>query len=387
LEEARLNFALSDEQELLRKEARNFLDTECPKALVRKLESSDLGYSPELWQKMAELGWLGLIVPEEYGGVGGSLMDLAVLFEEVGRAAFPSPLFSTVVLGVLPLLQAGSEEQKRLWLPRITSGQTMLTMALTEPEADYRPESYRTRAVRRGNRLTISGTKLFVQNAHTADRLLVVARTGRAGSAGAGVSIIMVAREAPGICISPLITIAADKQSEVTFERVSSSLDDTLGGLDNGWPVVEATMRRAAAIRCVEMVGVAQKAMEMTSSYASTRIQFARPIGSFQAVQHRLADMMTDVEGARWLSYQAVWRLSRSMPAEREVAMAKIWTSDACLRVTAGAQHIHGGVGMDLDYDLHYYFRRAKALELDFGAAPVHRSTAEPAILDDLLAG
>ena len=382
-----MNFALSDEQELLRKEARNFLDTECPKALVRKLESSDPGYSPELWQKMAELGWLGLAVPEEHGGVGGSLMDLAVLFEEVGRAAFPSPLFSTVVLGVLPLLEAGSEEQKRLWLPRIASGQTMLTMALTEPEADYRPDSYRTRAARRGNRLTISGTKLFVQNAHTADRLLVVARTGRTGSAGAGVSIIMVAREAPGISITPLITIAADKQSEVTFDKVSSSVSDTLGELDNGWPVVEATMRKATAIRCVEMVGVAQKAMEMTSSYASTRVQFARPIGSFQAVQHRLADMMTDVEGARWLSYQAVWRLSRAMPAEREVAIAKIWTSDACLRVTAGAQHIHGGVGMDLDYDLHYYFRRAKALELDFGAAPVHRSTAQPAILDDLLAG
>ncbi|MBM4444614.1 MAG: acyl-CoA dehydrogenase [Chloroflexi bacterium] len=381
-----MNFALSDEQELLRKEARNFLETECPKSLVRQLESSDLGYSPELWRKMADLGWLGLIVPEEYGGVGGSLMDLAVLFEEVGRAALPGPLFSTVVLGALPVLEAGNEEQKRHFLPRVARGEAMLTMALTEPEADYRPGWYRTRAVRRRSRLTLSGTKLFVQNAHIADYLLVVARTGRTGSAAAGVSIIMVARDTPGMGRHPLVTIAGDRQFEATFDRVPASISDILGELHNGWPAVEKTMRQAAAIRCVEMVGVAQKAMEMTSSYAGTRIQFERPIGSFQAVQHRLADMMTDVEGARWLSYQAVWRLSRGLPAEKEVAMAKSWTSDACLRVTSGAQHIHGGVGMDLDYDLHYYFRWAKALELDLGAAPTHRAAAEPAILDYLLA-
>jgi alkylation response protein AidB-like acyl-CoA dehydrogenase len=381
-----LNFALSDEQELLRKEARNFLDTECPKALVKRLESSDLGYSLELWRKMAELGWLGLVVPEEYGGVGGSLIDLAVLFEEVGRAALPGPLFSTVVLGALPVLEAGNEEQRRHFLPRMARGETMLTMALTEPEADYRPGWYRTRAVRRGNRLTLTGTKLFVQYAHTAEYLLVVARTGRTSSTATDASIIMIGREAPGIGRHPLVTIAGDRQFEVTFDRVSASLGDILGGLHNGWPVVEATMRKATAIRCVEMVGVAQKAMEMTSSYAATRVQFERPIGSFQAVQHRLADMMTDVEGARWLSYQAIWRLSGGLPAEKEVAMAKAWASDACLRVTSGAQHIHGGVGMDLDYDLHYYFRWAKALELDLGTAPVHRAAAEPAILDYLLA-
>lgn len=381
-----MNFALTDEQELLKKEARHFLEMECPKSLVRKLESSDLGYSPELWKKMADLGWLGLVIPEQYGGVGGNLMDLAVLFEEVGRAAFPSPLFSTVVLGVTSVLDAGDEEQKKRLLPGVASGEAILTVALTEPEADYRPGFYRTRALRRGNRFSISGTKLFVQYAHMANCILVVARTGRANATGGGLSVFVVGRETRGMTLAPLVTIGGDKQFEVAFDRVSSAMSEILGGLDNGWPVVESMSGKAAAIRCVEMVGVAQKALEMTASYASTRIQFARPIGSFQAVQHRMADMMTDVEGARWLSYQAVWRLSRAMPAEREVAIAKAWTSDACQRVTAGAQHIHGGVGMDLDYDLHFYFRRAKALELDFGSAPVHRSMAEPAIIDDLLA-
>lgn len=381
-----MNFALTDEQELLRKEARHFLETECPKSLVRKLESSDLGYSPELWKKMAELGWLGLIIPAQYGGVGGTLVDLALLFEEVGRATFPSPLFSTVVLGVIPILEAGDEERKSQLLPRVTTGEAMLTMALTEPEADYISGSYRTRAVRRGNRFAVSGTKLFVQNAHTADYILVAARTGRANAVKGGLSIFVIDRQTRGMVLTPLVTIGGDKQFEVAFDGVASASNDLLGGLHNGWPIVQAMLRKAAAIRCVEMVGVAQKALEVTAAYASTRIQFSRPIGSFQAVQHRMADMMTDVEGARWLSYQAVWRLSATMPAEREVAIAKAWTSDACQRVTAGAQHIHGGVGMDLDYDLHFYFRWAKALELDFGSAPVHRATAEPAIIDDLLA-
>lgn len=380
-----MNFALTDQQGLLRKETRHFLETECPKSFVKELESSDLGYSPELWDKMAELGWPGLVIPEEYGGAGCDLMDLAVLFEEVGRAALPSPLFSTVVLGALPILEGGDEEWKRRLLPGVAKGETILTMALAEPEADYRPEFYRTRALRKGNRFALSGTKLFVHNAHVADYLLVVARTARASAAGEGLSVFIVERERPGISLTPLITIAADKQSEVRFDKVSSSPNDILGSLHSGWPLVQATLGKAIAIRCVEMVGVAQKALDMTASYAATRVQFARPIGGFQAVQHRLADMMTDVEGARWLSYQAVWRLSGGMPADREVAIAKAWASDACQRVTAGAQHIHGGVGMDLDYDLHYYFRWSKGLELDFGAAPLHRTVAEPAIIDDLL--
>jgi len=148
---------------------------------------------------------------------------------------------------------------------------------------------------------------------------------------------------------------------------------------------VESTLRKAAALQCVEMVGVAHKALELTASYAATRIQFARPIGSFQAVQHRLADMLTDVESARWLSYQAVWCLDRGLPAIREVSIAKAWTSDACQRVVSGAQHIHGGIGFDLDYGLHYHFRWSKAMELNLGSAAIHKGLAESAIIEDLL--
>ncbi|MCX5999558.1 MAG: acyl-CoA/acyl-ACP dehydrogenase [Chloroflexi bacterium] len=378
-----MDFALTAEQELLRKEVRRFLETECPKKLVKELEAGERGYSPEIWKKMADLGWLGLVLPEEYGGVGGSLLDLAVFFEEIGRAVFPSPLFSTLVLGVLPIMEAGSQEQKTQILPKVGSGELILTLALTEPEADYRPDFMSTKAARTKRGFAINGTKLFIQNAHIADCMLVVARTGRASSDGNGVTVFLVKKGTTGIGLNPLVTAVGDKQFEVIFDRVPVSAADVLGGIGTGWPLVESTLRKATAIQCVMTVGVMQQALSMTAGYTSTRVQFGRPIGSFQAVQHRLADMLTDVEGARWTSYQAVSRLSKGLPAAREVAIAKAWTSDACQRVAYAAQHLHGGIGMDLDYDLHFYFRWAKALELNLGVAPYHRLSIEPVIKED----
>ncbi len=391
-----MDFALSAEQELLKKEVRHFLQTECPKPVVRKLEATETGYSPEMWRKMAELGWLGLVLPEEYGGVGGSLMDLAVLLEEVGRATAPGPFFSTIVMGVLPLLEAGTDEQKKRLLPGVARGEVLLTMAIAEPETDCQPRHISTRAARRKDgSLAASGTKLFVHHAHTASHLLVVARTGRAddadpgdsriGDAGGGISILIVDRKAPGIGLTPLVTIAADRQFEVALDKVPCAASDVLGGLNQGWPVVKSTLLKATALQCAEMVGVAHKALELTAAYSTTRRQFDRPIGSFQAVQHRLADMLTDVESSRWLSCQAIWRLDQGLPAEKEVSLAKAWTSDACQRVVSGAHHIHGGVGFDVEYDLHYHFRWSKALELGFGPAPVHRGLVEAAIIEDLL--
>lgn len=381
-----MDFALSAEQELLKKALRHFLETECPKSTVKKLEASEVGYSPEMWKKMADLGWLGLTLPEEYGGVGGSLLDLAVLLEEVGRATAPSPIFSTMVMGVLPILEAGTDQQKKHLLTGVANGEILLTMAIAEPETDYQPQYMTSHAGHhKDGSFAVSGTKLFVHNAHTADYLLVVAQTSKVNDARHNFSILIVDRKSPGIKLTPLVTIAADRQYEVAFDKVSCSATDVLGSLNKGWPIVDSTLRKATALQCVEMVGVAHKALELTASYAATRIQFARPIGSFQAVQHRLADMLTDVESARWLSYQAVWRLDNSLPAAREVSIAKAWTSDACQRVVSGAHHIHGGVGFDVDYDLHYHFRWSKALELNLGSAPIHKVLAESAIIEDLL--
>jgi len=371
-----MDFALSEEQEMLRKSARDFLIAECPKSLVREIEAGDLGYSPELWKKMAALGWMGLAMPEEYGGAGFSLLDMAVLFEEFGRAAMPGPMFSTTV-GALAVLEFGTEEQKRVLLPKVASGELIITMAMAEPEVNEDPRFIATRAESHDGGYAITGTKLFVPYAHIADYMLVMARTEGASGDDSGLTVFIVDAKAGGINLTPLITIAADKQFEVVFDKVSVSDGDTLGSLHNGLPMVKAVLRKATAIQCAMMVGGAQQELELTAEHTKTRIQFDRPIGTFQAVQHRLADMFVDIQGARWTTYQAVWRLSEGLPADREVAIAKAFSNIACQRVAASAQQLHGGIGVDKDYDLHFYFRRAKAFELSLGSTPFHLKTIE----------
>ena len=371
-----MDFALSEEQEMLRKSARDFLSAECPKSLVREIEAGDLGYSPELWKRMAALGWMGLALPEEYGGAEFSLLDLAVLFEEFGRAAMPGPMFSTTV-GALAVLEFGTEEQKRTLLPKVATGELIVTMAMAEPEVNEDPRFITTRAESRDGGYVITGSKLFVPYAHIADYMLVVARTERASGDDKGLTVFIVEAKAAGINLTPLITIAADKQFEVVFDKVSVSDNDILGSLHQGLPLVKAVLRKATAIQCAVMVGGAQQELELTAEHTKTRIQFERPLGAFQAVQHRLADMFVDVQGARWITYQAVWRLSEGLQADREVAIAKAFSNIACQRVAASAQQLHGGIGVDKDYDLHFYFRRAKAFELSLGSTPFHLKTLE----------
>jgi alkylation response protein AidB-like acyl-CoA dehydrogenase len=375
-----MDFALSEEQEMLKKSARDFLSVECPKKVVREIEAGDMGYSPELWKKMASLGWMGLALPEEYGGVGLSLLDMAVLFEEFGRAAMTEPMFSTVVLGALPILAWGTEEQKKAFLPKVAAGELFLTLAMAEPRVNEDPMFIATRAMTKDDGFLIHGTKLFVPYAHIADYLLVVARTKGVAGDKKGITIFIVDRKYQGINITPLVTIAADKQFEVQFDKVFVSSRNILGSLHNGLPLVRQTLKKATAIQCAEMVGGAEQEMEMTAEHTKKRVQFERPIGTFQAVQHRLADMFIDVNGARWTTYQAVWRLSAGLPADREVAIAKAFANIACQRIAFSAQQLHGGVGVDKDYDLHFYFRRAKAFALTFGSTPFHLKTLEAEI-------
>jgi len=372
-----MDFALSEQQEMLRKSARDFLSAECPKSLVREIEAGDLGYSPELWKKMAALGWMGLALPEEYGGAEFSLLDMAVLFEEYGRAAVPGPMFSTVALGALPILEFGTDGQKEALLPKVATGELIMTMAMAEPEVNEDPRCIATCAESNNGGYVITGTKLFVPYAHIVDYMLVVARTDGAPGDENGLTVFILDAKAAGINLTPLITIAADKQSEVALDKVSVSDSDILGSLHEGLPMVQAILRKATAIQCALMVGGAQQELELTAEHTKTRIQFDRPIGTFQAVQHRLADMFVDIQGARWTTYQAVWRLSEGLPADREVAIAKAFSNIACQRVAASAQQLHGGIGVDKDYDLHFYFRRAKAFELSLGSTPFHLKTIE----------
>ncbi|RLC68892.1 MAG: acyl-CoA dehydrogenase [Chloroflexi bacterium] len=369
-----MDLGLSEEQEMLKTSARDFLQKECPKKLVKQLDESDEGYSPELWQRIAGLGWLGLMFPDEYGGSGGSFLDLVVLLEEMGYNILPGPFFSTVVLGGLTILAAGNKEQKKNLLPRIASGETILTLALTEPSVGYDASSVKTTAVAHNGEYMINGTKLFVPDANVADLLLCVARTKEAENPEDGITIFLVDAKSPGVECTLLKTLARDKQCEVLFNNASVPKENILGELDQGWPVVQDALQKATVAKCAEMVGGAQAALDMAVAYAKERIQFNRPIGSFQAIQHYCANMVSDVDGSRFVTYKAAWKVSEGLPATMDVAIAKAWTSEAYRRVTLLAHQIFGAIGFTMDHDLHLYYRRAKASEMMFGDSAFQRA-------------
>ena len=368
-----MDFDLNEEQEMLKTAARGFLSKECPKALVREMAQDESGHPVELWQKMAELGWPGLIVPEAYGGLGGGFLDLAVLLEEMGRACLPGPFFSTVVLGGLFLLNAGSEEQKQDLLPGVARGEVLLTLALTEPSAGYDAASVEVKAVADNGDYVISGTKLFVPDAHIADYMMCIARTRKGAAAEEGITAFLVDAKSPGIGCTVLKTIVGDKLCEVAFDRVRVPKQHIVGELDQGWAPVEETLQQARVVKCAEMVGGAQQVVEMAADYTKERMVFGRPLGSFAVVQHHIANMMIDVDGCRCLTYEAAWKLSEGLPCTMEIHMAKAWASDAYRRVTAVGQQVFGGVGFIEDHDMPLYYRRAKAAETALGDANFHR--------------
>jgi alkylation response protein AidB-like acyl-CoA dehydrogenase len=368
-----MDFSLSEEQEMLRKTARDFLVNECPKALVREMEEDEKGYSPELWKKMAELGWMGLVFPEQYGGEGLSFLDLAVLIEEMGRALVPGPYISTVVYCGLAILAGGSEEQKRELLPKIAKGDLRLTLALTEPSATYEPAGIVVKAAADGDNFVINGTKLFIPDAHVADYLICVARTRDSGGSEDGITLFLVDSTSEGIRLDPLKTIASDRQFEINFENVRVPRKNMIGELDRGWAIIKEILPKATLAQCALMVGGAQQVLEMTVDYAKERVQFGAPIGSFQAIQHKCADMAIDVDGCRFITYQAAWMLSQGMPYALQVSMAKAWVSEAYRRTCVEGHQIHGGIGFIKDHDMQLYYRRAKLSELAFGDADYHR--------------
>jgi alkylation response protein AidB-like acyl-CoA dehydrogenase len=362
---------------MLKSSARAFLEAECPEAFVRAMEDDERGFTLELWEKLADQGWLGLTIPEEYGGAGLGYVELAVLLEEMGRSLLPGPYFSTVVLAGPAIMDAGSPEQRRQFMTGIARGQLIVTLALTEPSGRWDAAGVQTTASARDDHFVINGTKLFVPNAHASDYMVVAARTGDGDE---DISLFIVARQAPGVTQSLLETIASDRQSEVIFDDVNVPPSALLGDLNGGWATIEKVLQWGAVGKCAEMVGGAQEVLDMTVEYTKQRAQFGRPIGSFQAVQHHCANMATDVEASRHITNQAASRLAEGLPAQREVAMAKAWVSDAYRRVCALGHQCHGAVGFTKEHKMQLYSRRAKAAELMFGDAALHLETVARAI-------
>jgi len=369
-----MNFGFNEEQELLRSTARKFFENECGSDTVRRLMETPEGISPDLWTKLAEQGWLGLVYPEAYDGMGLGLVDLVVLMEEMGRAVVPGPYFSAVLLGGLAIAEAGSEAQKKEWLPKIAAGDRRVALAWMEPSAQLGPAGVTLTAVEKGGKYTLSGTKLFVHDAHTADALVVAART-RPGAGADGVSLFLLPKGTKGLEVTLLPTMdQTRKLCEVALSDVTIGPDALLGAAGAGWAPLARVLDRATVALCAEMCGGAQKVLDMTVEYAKIRQAFGRPIGSYQGVKHRAADMLVDVENSKSITYYAAWALDENSPeAPLAVSMAKAYVSDAFRRVAAAGIQLHGGIGFTWEHDLHLYFKRAKGSEFTFGDATHHR--------------
>ena len=365
-----MDLGLTETQQLLRNTAKEFLETECPSSYVREMEQDERGYTPEMWEKIAEQGWLGLPFPEEYGGAGLDFMDLAILLEEMGRYMLPGPFFATVVMGGLAILEGGSEDQKQEYLSRIAQGQITVTLALTEPSGRWDAEGVETAAEREGDDWVLNGVKLFTPYAHVCDYMLVVAKTGPGAE---DASMFMTPRTAEGVNQTLLKTIASDRQSEVILENVRVPGSALIGEVNGAWPVMEKVKAYGAVGKCAELSGATQQVLDMTVEYAKQRLQFGRPIGSFQAIQHHCANMAIDVEGSKYITYQAAWALAEGQDADREVSLAKAWVSDASKRVCATGHQCHGAIGFTMEHDMQLFSRRAKAAELMFGDGDYHK--------------
>ena len=370
-----MDFGFSEDQELLRDSARKFLAAECPTTFVRKMMEDDSAHATELWKKAAELGWMGILIPEEHGGIGGSFLDLVVVMEEMGRSLMPGPFLATVLLGSAAVLAGGSDEQKAAILPQVAAGEWVMTLAQAEKSGRYDAGGIGMPATARGSDFVLSGEKLFVPDAHVADQMVVAARTGSPAAPEEGITLFLVDAKSPGVEITQLKTVdMTRRQCHVAFQDVALAGSQVIGEVGQGWPILKRVLDQAIAGLCTEMVGTGQQALDMAVEYAKERVQFGKPIGSFQAVKHKCVDMMVQVENARSLTYYAAWTVDENVDeASQAVPMAKAYCSDMCKTVTSEAIQVHGGIGFTWEHDMHLFYRRGLASEAAFGSAPTHR--------------
>jgi alkylation response protein AidB-like acyl-CoA dehydrogenase len=370
-----MDIGFSEEQELLRDTARKFLDGECTTKFVREMMASDAAVTADFWQQLAANGWLGITYPEEEGGSGLGLVDLVVLMEEIGRAVMPGPFPATVLLGGTAIAAAGSPAQRREWLPRIAAGEVKASLAVTEPNARWDAAGITATARESRGGFVLSGTKMFVPDAHLADVLVVAARSRDGSTMEDGVSLFLVPKDAAGLGIRRLPSVdETRKLCEVKLDNVAVPGSALLGEVHQGWAPLQQVIDRAAVALSAEMCGAAQRVLDMTVDYAKLRVAFGKPIGTYQGVKHKCADMLVEIENAKSLTYYAAWAVDEGeADAALAVSMAKAAASDAGRKVCAAGIQLHGGIGMTWEHDLQLYLKRAKADEVAFGDASWHR--------------
>jgi len=356
-----MDLDFSEEQHMLREMVRGVCNEYSPLDVVREMEDDPTGYPSELWKQLGELGLLGMLIAEEYGGAAQSMLDAAIVYEEFGRALAPSPHFPSCVMCAGVLAAAGSEEQKAEWLPRIASGEAILTPAWNEKGGGWGPRGVQLRAEPDGDGFVLSGRKRHVLFASSAARLVVLARTGDAETE---VDLFLVDPKAPGVSLTQQKSLASDTQYDVDLEGVRVSAADRIGAAGTGWATWDAVMYDGIVLLAALAMGSAEHALEITVQYAKDRVQFDKPLGAFQAISHYLADAATAVDGGKTLVYEAAWARSEGKSTARLAPMAKLFACQTYRDVTAMCQQVWGGVGFTIEYDIQLFFRRAKQLQI-----------------------
>jgi len=371
-----MDITLSKTQQNIAQEARRFLKKECPPEYVQEMLKDERGITDDLWQKMAEMDWMAMRVPETYGGMGMEQIDMSLLLEEMGRAVVPGPFFSTVILAGETIMAAGTDGQKKQYLRAIADGKNLATLALHEPDGGSDPGYIHMSGIKSGDDYILDGTKLYVPDAHLADFIVMPVRTGTTGKPADSISLFILSAKEKGITISPLPTMdGTRKLSAVICKGVRLNQESILGKLNKGWQPLLQALQRAQVGLCAEAVGGAQKAMELASDYAKVRVQYDQPIGSFQAVKHMCAQMFTETESSRSMLYWASW--AQDYGTEKEAAIAasssKSYCADAFTKVAAKGIQVLGGTGFTMENEMHLYLKRAKANQAALGTSVYHR--------------
>ncbi len=373
-----MDLGLTEDQELLKSTASNFVQQEYPKETLVALEKTPTGITSDLLRKAADLGWLGILIPEAYGGSGRSFTDTAVLFEELGRGPVFGPHFSSGVLGALAVMQAGTEAQKQAILPRVAAGEQLLAVAVTEPNHGWQPEKVQLQATRQNGQYVLNGVKLFVHDAQIASHLVCAVRTG-AGDGVSGISLLVIPKDTPGVTVRTLSGWSS-QVDEVRFDNAQVPTDALLGDEGQGWQALDAAVMQAIPILCAYKVGSCQQVYEMSVEYSRTRVQFGQPIGRFQRVQDHIIGIVNALDAARWTTYEALWKLDSGHEAASSVHLAKAVTSEAYLKVCAGGHEVHAGVGVIDEYGLTLHTQRSRTLYHLLGDAKLHRSRMTDAL-------
>ena len=376
-----MNVLPAEEELMVKNAAREFLDAECPPSLARAVEQDERGYSLELWEKMASLGWFGISLPEAYGGGGLPVTYLGLIIEECGRAIAPVPIHSTATAS-LAVARFGSSEQQADIMPRVARGELIMTWAVQEQDPRLRADAIRCRGEVDGDQLVITGIKHFVDNFSAAELMVMAVRTAAPGADNAGVTLAIVPTNAAGISETRLTTLAKDSQSKLELDGVRVPLSNVIGEVNQGWPATQSMLDTGTALLCAQIVGAARKDAEMAIEYAKNRVAFGRPIAGFQSIQHLCADMVVWCDGAQLLTYEALWKIDEGLPYAVEVSQAKAFTNDKCQATVRSSQQIHGGIGFMMEFDLHLWYRRVTAWTMRMGTSFEHRARVAGALLD-----